>query len=343
MNYRKNIGELQKQAVMWWPDSLKKKASSISVIPTLVDSQEEFISILKLSKKSPHHVFDVLKASEFPANLFLKHLSVLSDYGGETIQRLNKNFSSVFSYEDNSKPYMDSFFIEKSFRYEFQSLPVRGSLTNKKLGIDGKSISNSLSMNPTIYDMAMILLYGSNAVNTSGADLDKCEIGTLLGSINELDEYIRQKYIWVSRITGGATANTQGQLAQTVVATFLRENLNNTYSVTRNGQVKMDSYNNPTSFDVLVEKDSKCVGIEISFQVTTNSTIERKAGQAQDRQSKMHEMDYKIAYVIDGAGNFQRRSAISTICSFSDCTVAYSEQEFVVLLDFIKKYLNEIY
>ena len=91
MNYRKNIDDLQRQAVMWWPNSLKEKASSISVIPILLESQEEFISILKLSKKSPHHIFDVVKASEFPANLFLKHLSVLADYGGETIQRLNKN------------------------------------------------------------------------------------------------------------------------------------------------------------------------------------------------------------------------------------------------------------
>ncbi len=340
MNYRKNIDDLQRQAVMWWPNSLKEKASSISVIPILLESQEEFISILKLSKKSPHHIFDVVKASEFPANLFLKHLSVLADYGGETIQRLNKNFSSVFSYEENSKPYMDSFLAEKPFRYEFQSLPVKGSLTNKKLGIDGKSISNSLPMTKAMYDMSMILLYGSNAVNTSGADLDKCEISNFLGKTKEINEYIRQKYIWVSRITGGATANTQGQLAQTVVATFLRENLDGTYLVTRNGQVKMDSYDKPTSFDVLVTKDGKCIGVEVSFQVTTNSTIERKSGQAQDRQIKMHEMGYKIAYVIDGAGNFQRRSAISTICNFSDCTVAYSEQEFVVLLEFIKKYLK---
>ena len=340
MNYRKEIKDLERQAVMWWPDSLKEKTASISPIPILLESQEKFVSILKLSKECPYQIFDVVEASKFPANLFLKHLTVLADYGGETIQRLNKNFSSVFSYEEDFKPYMDSFFVEESFRYEFQSLPVKGSLTNKKLGIDGKSISKSLAMKPMMYDMAMILLYGSNVINASGANLDKCEIGTLLGNINELDKYVRQKYIWVSRITGGATANTQGQLAQTVVYDFLKDNLDSAYSVKRNGSLKMNSYDKPTSFDVLVRKDDSYVGIEISFQVTTNSTIERKAGQAQDRQSKMHKMGYKIAYVIDGAGNFQRRSAISTICNFSDCTVAYCEKEFAVLLEFIKKCLE---
>ena len=42
----------------------------------------------------------------------------------------------------------------------------------------------------------------------------------------------------MSRITGGATANTQGQLAQTVVRDFLQDNLSSAYSVTRNGSLK---------------------------------------------------------------------------------------------------------
>ena len=67
--------------------------------------------------------------------------------------------------------------------------------------------------------------------------------------------------------------------------------------------------------------------------------LKRKGGQAQERQKQMHEMGYNIAYVIDGAGNFQRRSAISTICEFSDCTVAYSDSELMNLVEFIRKCL----
>lgn len=92
-------------------------------------------------------------------------------------------------------------------------------------------------------------------------------------------------------------------------------------------------------FDVVVSKDKKHVGIEISFQVTTNSTIERKSGQAANRQKLMHNSGNYIAYILDGAGNFQRESALSTICDYSDCTIAYSEEEFDVLIEWIKSVL----
>jgi hypothetical protein len=93
-------------------------------------------------------------------------------------------------------------------------------------------------------------------------------------------------------------------------------------------------------FDIVVEKNHKKVGVEVSFQVTTNSVIERKAGQAESRLNLMHEDGHWIAYVMDGAGNFQRSSAVSTICNFSDCTVAYSEAEIAVLAKFIQEKLN---
>ncbi|NJL89277.1 MAG: hypothetical protein HC916_05335 [Coleofasciculaceae cyanobacterium SM2_1_6] len=92
-------------------------------------------------------------------------------------------------------------------------------------------------------------------------------------------------------------------------------------------------------FDIVVTKGDKRVGIEVSFQVNTNSTIERKAGQAAERKSLLNAAGYKIAYVIDGAGNFQRSAAISTICQYSDCTVAYSDSELNILADFLSESL----
>lgn len=68
-------------------------------------------------------------------------------------------------------------------------------------------------------------------------------------------------------------------------------------------------------------------------------SLRRKSGQADSRQRLMHQNGHKIAYVLDGAGNFQRSSAVSTICLFSDCTVAYSEDEIAVLAEFIKEAL----
>ncbi len=340
--YQRDISQLEKLAAMWWPEELKEKSETASVIPTLLKTQDQFISILRLCHESPEQIFDVIQAAKFPGNLFLKHLVVLADYGGEPIARLNKNFRSIFP-ENNSpgKQMMKFIWKEKEYQYVFRKLPVK-TLNNKKLGIDGGSLSKKQELDDLKRDMIMILLYGAGSELTDGAGIEKCDIGSLLGTEDELDRYVKQKYITVSRITGGATANTLGQIAQSIVVDFLKKYLKEDYNIKRNGAILLDGYKKERGmpFDIVVEKGDKLVGIEVSFQVTTNSTIERKAGQAADRKALMHEQGYKIAYVIDGAGNFQRSSAISTICQHSDCTVAYREKEFEVLGNFIRDFLG---
>lgn len=92
------------------------------------------------------------------------------------------------------------------------------------------------------------------------------------------------------------------------------------------------------SFDLIAESPAgKYCAIEVSFQVTTNSTIERKAGQAAARQQLLHAAGHKIAYVIDGAGNFQRRSALSAICAHSDRTVSFKDKKLDALATYLKK------
>lgn len=96
-----------------------------------------------------------------------------------------------------------------------------------------------------------------------------------------------------------------------------------------------------TSFDLVVTNTVKYVAIEVSFQVTTNSTIERKASQARGRYEQIEQAGHKIAYVLDGAGNFQRDTALRTICSYSHCTVAFSRSELDVLCEFLKEYFSK--
>jgi hypothetical protein len=217
-------------------------------------------------------------------------------------------------------------------------LPISANLNNTKLGIDGKNLNAVQELNELKEDLIAILLFGANCTEESIADnLAKCEIGNLLGKKDELEKYVKEKYIWVSRITGGAQANTLGQVAQTYIVDYLKGKLGKAYEVVRNGSIKVSNSQKNIPFDVVVKKGSKSVGVEVTFQVTTNSTIERKSGQAKARQDLMHKNGNFIAYIIDGAGNFQRKSAISTICNYSDCTVAYSNAEFDVLVSFIKE------
>jgi hypothetical protein len=230
---------------------------------------------------------------------------------------------------------------EKSYRYDFQRLPIKG-LGNTKLKIDGAAIVKEIALDGLYQDMAMILMYGSASDVAHLAGLEKCEIGVLLGDEVAITKYVRERYIMVSRITTGASANSLGQVAQDYVMEILLHHLPKSFSITRNGKIVLSHYNKDGGmpFDIVVTKGKNKVGVEVTFQVTTNSVIERKAGQADSRQTAMHQDGYSIAYVIDGAGNFQRTSAVSTICRFSDCTVAYSADEIAVLAEFIKERLK---
>jgi hypothetical protein len=340
--YNRNITELKIKAAMWWPEELKTKNALANVLPLLLKTQDDFLHLIVLSKNDPFQLFDLIKVAKYPANLFLKHLSVLADYGGEPIQRLGRSFKDIFPKHkgEKGKYYFDFIWKEKNYRYEFKSLPVNG-LSNKKLFIDGEGLIKEKELTDLTCDMIALLLFASTSDYAEQAGLNACEIGTMLGNEDELIKFVKQRYITVSRITGGATANSLGQLAQTEIVSFLTKELGKKYKIIRNGYITINGYDKKGGmpFDLVVEKGKKKVGIEVSFQVTTNSTIERKAGQAADRQALVHKSGYHIAYVLDGAGNFQRSSAISTICNHSDCTVAYTPAEFKVLSNWIKSVL----
>ncbi|BBC22491.1 restriction endonuclease [Pseudanabaena sp. ABRG5-3] len=342
MSYNRTFAELEKKAVKWWPKELEVKVAAESVIPKLIATQDRFISILKLSGDNPHQVFDVLQASGMSANLFLKHLVILADYGGELIKRLGREFTETFAIDPvTNRRVMRYVFRGKTEVYEFQVLPVNG-LGNTKLDIDGVSITKVVPLSPLYKDLIMILLHGATSDVAHLAALEKCEIGVLLGDEIAIDKYVREKYLYVSRITTGANTNSLGQIAQTYVLETLRGFLTQDYQLIRNGSIILNGYDKSDGmpFDVVVERNGKKIGIEVSFQVTTNSVIERKSGQAENRFRLMNENGFWIAYVIDGAGNFQRASAIGTICNFSDCTVAYSQEEIAILANFIQEKLN---
>jgi hypothetical protein len=335
-NYNRNISELKTKAALWWPEELKNKNALANVLPLLLKTQEDFLRLIVLSKNNPFQLFDLIKVAKYPSNLFLKHLAVLSDFGGEPIQRLGQSFKDIFPKGEKGGYYFDFFWKEEIHRYEFKALPVNG-LDNKKLFLDGKGLIKERELDDLTCDMIALLLFASASDYAEHAGLITCEIGSMLGNADDLYKFVQQRYITVSRITGGATANSLGQFAQSEIINFLKAELGDKYKIISNGYITIEGYNKKGGmpFDIVVEKGKKKVGIEVSFQVTTNSTIERKAGQAADRQALVHQNGFQIAYVLDGAGNFQRSSAISTICNHSDCTVAYSLAEFKVLSKWI--------
>ena len=313
------------------------KEEAVSVIPLLVTTQDKFISILAVAEASPESWKTVLAESKgIPANLFLKHLMVLVDLGGEPLMRLKTELPTIF--KDGK---MEYFWKGKTRQYTFKEILIgRRHLNNKSLFVDGKSLATGAALDHCMEDVIMLLLFGASITNAKIPPVigDKCMVGTLIGKTDELEKFVKQRYIFVSRITAGATSNTLGQIAQDYVRDYLKAALPR-WKIKRNGQIEGISQNDGKTdmdFDVVAESPTKkYFAIEISYQVTTNSVIERKAGQAQNRASLLRDAGHKIVYVIDGAGNFERQAALRTICKYSDCTVALTPKELDVLVEFL--------
>jgi len=330
----RDIKDLENNAIKFWPPAISEVEKSSSIIPKLIETQDKFISLLNISDANPFIWKDTLLSTKtLSGNLFLKHLMVLSDIGGEKLMRFKKEIPSVF------KDGMNFIWESENFTYKFQTLSNKSTWNNKTLSVDGDGLIKSVELNPIMEDVCMLLLFGGSAININIPTeiSEKCIIGSLLGKTGELEIFVKQRYIWVSRITGGAEANSLGQLIQNYVKDYLKAKLPD-WRINKD-QLPNVSHNERTSLSVDIVAQSpngKFCAIEVSFQVTSNSTIERKAGQARARQELLHANGHKIAYVIDGAGNFSRQSAIRGICQYSDFTVSLKDIELDSLVNFLK-------
>ncbi len=191
-----------------------------------------------------------------------------------------------------------------------------------------------------------MLIYGAASISErTSAVLYKCNAYTYIGQEELINKYVRQNYIRVSRIVGGKEATDLGNVAQSYAVRYLSKHLGDNYSVISDGTipgVKMDDDKDVT-FDIVVDrkddkgKYKKYVGIEISFQETTNSTVERKGREAQARFQNTNNKRCFVAYIIDGVGNFARPAALTDMCNNSHCNVAYTPSEFDLLIEFIKE------
>ncbi|MEI6915763.1 MAG: restriction endonuclease [Armatimonadota bacterium] len=336
--YARTLEELTQFAVRYWPTVVTDKEDGLSILPRLFATQSKFISVLTLADKTPDAWKNLVDVSEdMPANLFLKHLMVLSDFGGEALQKITP-FDNHFP--DGRMQYL---WREGDYEYVFRALTNGRRASNKCLRVDGCCFDKGYCLTPVMEDVIMFLLHGATS---AGDDLtvalkSKCTVGDYMGKPDELAAFVRQSYIRVSRQLAGAANNALGQITQDIVVQYLSEDLPG-WEVKRNGSIPGISINQGrtnAAFDVVTRSPGGIYfGVEVSFQFTGNSVIERKARDAQGLQQRLAESGHHICYVIDGAGNIDvRRSAVATICQFSDCTVAFSETEIRIMAQFMKE------
>jgi hypothetical protein len=336
--YRRSIHDLRAQAVLHWPQAILFAADEASTLPLLLRTQDNFISVLKVASKTPlSWKSSVENSRELNGSLFLKHLMVIADVGGEALNKL----PPLSKYVPNAE--MKFLWNDVPYIYKFSAIGEHCTLTNSALNVDAKKLLKGKSLSGKGMDVCMLLLFGSQLLDdTLPTEVkDKCVLGEYLGKVDELDRFVKQRYLCVSKQVSGAVSNSLGQLAQSYVADRLHNDLGDDWLVVLNGSLPGVYHNengNGTNFDiVVVSPEGMHFGVEISFQVTTNSVIERKARESESVMRSVHASGHKICYVIDGAGNINiRESAVSILCNHSDCTVAMSDSEILHLANYFR-------
>lgn len=337
VTYKRTLGELRTKAVLHWPDKILLAAGDVSILPLLLKTQDAFISLLKIADKNPLSWKAALNQNTaLSGPLFLKHLMVLTDLGGEALNKLpplsNYIPDGILKFDWAGNPY----------EYKFKEIQVKCSLANSALKVDSKKLLAGGELTNKMIDVAMLLLYGSLLTNDSLPleVKEKCVIGLLMGNVEELERFVKESYIRVSRQVGGATSNELGQQVQNYVLEGLKVALPKGWQVKRDSTLPRVTHKEgggETTFDIVaLSPTGKYFGIEVSFQVTTNSVIERKSREAESLLASVHRAGHKICYVIDGAGNINiRANAVSNLCTYSDCTVAMSDVEISHLANFL--------
>ena len=91
-NYKRTPDELRKHASMFWPPELSEKEAELSVIPRLLGTQDQFIAILSLDVEGLEEFFELVNLTRLPANMFVKHLVIIADFGGDRLLICNLTF-----------------------------------------------------------------------------------------------------------------------------------------------------------------------------------------------------------------------------------------------------------
>ena len=122
----RNLEDLEKNALRFWPSNITEIERGLSIIPRLLETQDKFISVLNLADASPTAWKMALQTSEtMPANLFLKHLIVLSDVGGERLMRFKKELALILIEQK-----MTFVWKGKQWDYVFQTLENKKNSQN---------------------------------------------------------------------------------------------------------------------------------------------------------------------------------------------------------------------
>ncbi|MGE6369902.1 hypothetical protein ACQKDB_12310 [Planococcus kocurii] len=339
----KKIQELMDDANWFWSDSIIGNQQENVLIQHLVDTTIVVQDCVK--KSTAENIVDNLmelenltgdKISRF---LVLKNLMILLDVSAEILDR-----SVMFL---NEKKISKLTVADKEFEFRKFGKGFKTQLSNNNI------YKLCEKDDDFFHDVLQLILYASGSEELKNYNtFDSFKLGLLTGNEDVLETFILRRSIENSSQIKQLRAVAYGNGLQREVKNKLMEELS-----TLDVVIAPDNrYLGVQQFDIVLYKQPEGVSaelptpqsmfqkkklnkieaaeltdkraammmewkwaiIEVSFQETTNSTMERKSKQAANGlYNSINDANHQLIYLIDGAGYFRRTKVIETLVNNS--------------------------
>lgn len=330
--------QLRNCALLYWPPEIRAEVASQSFFDTMVATYPLFRQVMHESEDFDSLIGTIRslnRRNDLPMNIFLRHCMLFSDLGWEAIK---KWFGDAFA---------ELFPGGQLTAHDIQFRIPR--ITNGRIRVSSAHITSAYGYKLNqeqmqhIEALISVLFYGSDV---DAQALEKCTLSVYLsddGALFDADSQI--KYIQVSRQTGGAAAAIGGSLLETriaiepIIEILTTEFPNLEFSTVRQHEFAIGQQMTSDQWFVN-EENNRAVALEVSFQETTNSTIERKRRDAQNRQQLFPE-NIRSVFVLDGVGTLDHRhNAVIAIIQYSDMVVSARPDQVELLARYIGNFLS---
>lgn len=292
----------------FWSEDLIGEQNEHNLVSQLVDISDLIQQTLLNS--SPENLIEELKnlqdesGNRIPRALILKSLMILLDVSAEILDRVGLycHYNSVISLNTSSGLYNLN-----CFGPDF------------KKGLSNENIYKFANNNELFFeDVLTLMLYAYDSEEFgSFITFKNFKLSTLVGNSSALTSFYLNRTIENSSQIKQLKAVEYGNSLQTNVKNQILSALSQ-YGV---GSSPGNRYLDGKQFDLVLykpeqdlpEEQWKWVIMEVAFQETTNSVIERKSSQAKLIYRNLEDTTHKLVYLIDGAGFVKRDKVTTTI------------------------------
>jgi len=184
-------------------------------------------------------------------------------------------------------------------------------------------------------DILNILCYASQSKEFSDFyTFQNCKLALLAGNHDLLEQHLLSLIVRSnSQIKQKRAVDFGNQLEK-----YIKKSINPTLTELQINYAH-DSRYNGQQFDIVLQKNDKHAIIEIAFQETTNSVLERKGKQAKNGLfEQIDKNGDRLIFVVDGAGYFKRTRALNDLITYSHLTCNVSQSGLNQLIQFLKEY-----